>query len=365
MNQKTLFVVAVTPMGKGGKGGIDRIMDEVREIIFSSHYSDVDCSFVASRGNMGRLLSPLFLIKSILFIFTRKLLRRVDLVHINLSSHGSTDRKIILARCCRILSIPYIIHLHGSRMKNYWFSSSPKKRDTIAHMFSSAARIIVLGESWKIFVADQVPDAVGNIVILPNASPKAEFMPTFSTVVRILFLGRLGQRKGVPDLIEALSLLPRDGQWFATIAGDGDVQGTVDHISALGLENKVAVTGWIGTLDVKKILANSDVLVLPSYDENLPMSVIEGMAAGLAVVATPVGSTEEIIIDGDTGLLVSPGDIKGLRDALASLIIDEPLRMRLGRSARIFHSDRLEITSYVDRLVKIWLDVSDFKRAAA
>ena len=78
----------------------------------------------------------------------------------------------------------------------------------------------------------------------------------------------------------------------------------------LGLVSRVAVPGWVGSDGVERLIANSSILVLPSFVENLPMSVIEGMAAGLAVVATPVGAVEEIIEHEKTGLLIPPGDVR-------------------------------------------------------
>ncbi len=81
--------------------------------------------------------------------------------------------------------------------------------------------------------------------------------------------------------------------------------GTKLELRRLGIEDRVVLPGWVGPSEVAELIAASDVLVLPSFDENLPMSVIEGMAAGLAIIATPVGAVKDIIIDGRTGILSS------------------------------------------------------------
>ena len=94
--------------------------------------------------------------------------------------------------------------------------------------------------------------------------------------------------------------------------------------------------------------------VLPSTDENLPMSVIEAMGNGLAVIATPVGAVPDIIRHGETGLLVPPGDPAALTAALRRLLTDPQLRLRLGRAAQSFHRAISRSVPYLGRLVEIW-----------
>ena len=113
-------------------------------------------------------------------------------------------------------------------------------------------------------------------------------------------------------------------------------------------------TGWAGPEDVQRLLASADIVSLPSFDENLPMSVIEGMAYGAAIVATPVGAVEDIIHDGETGLLTEPGDVEALAAALRKVVTDQDLRLRLGQAARAFHGEHLEITGRVKELAAIW-----------
>ncbi|MFY9658503.1 MAG: glycosyltransferase, partial [Methylocystis sp.] len=125
----------------------------------------------------------------------------------------------------------------------------------------------------------------------------------------------------------------------------------------LGLEERIELPGWVGPEEARRLLAEADILVLPSRDENLPMSVIEGMANGLAVVTTPVGAIEDIIIPEETGLLVPPGDARALAGALQRLILAPDLRAKLGSSARAFHAQHLEISAYYRRLLEIWREV--------
>lgn len=352
-------IVIATPLGRGGKGGIDRIMDEVRDALAERPGKGDRYRFLVTRGQRGAAFSAVSLPLAIARLAWLRARGQADLLHINLSSHGSTQRKLVLAAACRRMGIPYVLHLHGSRMRQYWLGAPAGTRARIAAMFAGAARILVLGEVWRRFVAEQVPAAAERIVILPNATRPARLPQVPDPArVRILFLGRVGERKGVPQLIDALARLAGDGCWHATIAGDGDVEAARARADAAGIASRVDLPGWVGPEAVETALAHADVLVLPSFDENLPMSVIEGMAAGLAVIATPVGATEEIVRDGETGLLVPPGDVDALAAALARLVGDAALRERLGREARAFHGRHLEITPYTARLAAIWNDAA-------
>jgi glycosyltransferase involved in cell wall biosynthesis len=357
MSNSPTYVLIATPLGEGGMGGIDRIMDEVRKIARLKSSEHVSISFGATRGQGSIVLSPLYLVALLARMALLKVLGRIDVLHINLSSHGSTRRKMIVARWARLLGIPYVIHLHGSRFRQFWNESAPGVANAITRMFASASRIVVLGNVWKSFVTEKVPGVDDRIAIIPNATPRPQLphVKDKAGCLRILFLGRVGPRKGVPQLVEALSMLPRDGNWRATIAGDGDVEPARQEIERLGLADRVVLPGWVGSDEVARLLSRSDVLVLPSFDENLPMSVIEGMAAGLAIIATPVGAVEDIIIDGETGLLVPPGNSKAIAEAITLLFTRPDLRATLAENAKAFQHQNLDIGLYVENLEKLWM----------
>jgi glycosyltransferase involved in cell wall biosynthesis len=348
-----LRVIVLTP-GVGGLGGISRMMDNVSEELALRREPDIDVRFVSTRGDVP-LLKP--------FIFARGLLRvgmacaagRCDVLHINLASSGSTARKLIFSAIADVCRTPYVIHLHGAEYREFWASRGNLGARAIERFFRRAAGILVLGRIWQDFVSERVPDAAGKIRILPNAT-RAPLVPHGKSKDRevvISFLGRLGPRKGTPQLVAALAALPDSG-WRAVLAGDGDVADTRAMVRNLKLEHRVNVPGWVGPAKVEQILQETDVFVLPSFAENLPMSIIEAFAHGIAVVSTPVGSVPEMIEEGRTGLMVPVDDSAALASALQRLILDPELRMTLGRNARQAHDDHYRLSSYTDRLVALW-----------
>jgi glycosyltransferase involved in cell wall biosynthesis len=353
-----LQVVIFTPAGTGGQGGIVRMMDELRCALQVDRFAKIKVCFVTTRGCGSIFLSPLFLAQAIVRLVLLRLLGRADVVHINLSAFGSTYRKLILARISRICRLPYVLHLHSDQFDQFWDSRGSILKKEIDLMFLRSQKIIVLGNYWKQVVSDRVPDCSAKIVIVPNATRTADFRDPniMKQAANILFLGRLGPRKGVPELVRVLASLGSKSGWRATLAGDGAVSDTRAAVERAGLGDRISVPGWVGPAQVEALLRAANILVLPSFSENLPMSVIEALAHGAAVVCTPVGALPELIEHERTGLIVEPGDVEGLASALGRLIDDPELRQRLGENGRTLHRTRLTIEICAERLVAIWTE---------
>jgi glycosyltransferase involved in cell wall biosynthesis len=151
-------------------------------------------------------------------------------------------------------------------------------------------------------------------------------------VPRLIAVGRLKAPKDFVTLVRALATLP-EGSFEAVIVGDGPDRELVEHeIAGLGLSGAVRLVGERS--DVTQLLADSDVFVLSSRSEGLPVAVLEAMAAELPIVASSVGGLGELVIDGETGILVPAGDVKAFGAALGRLVADPELRRALGAAGR-------------------------------
>jgi glycosyltransferase involved in cell wall biosynthesis len=349
---KPTRVLVATPLGHGGQGGIDRLMDAVADQLLGAGAPGIIVNFEPTRGKRSILLSPFYLLCFLGVLAAQRAFRRLDLVHVNLSSHGSAYRKLIVCGFARLLAVPYILHLHGSDFRSFYASRPAWMRKAITKMFEDARLTLVLGTVWQEYVASIAPRA--QTELMPNATKARARCDQQTRETRFLFLGRLGPRKGTPDLLSALHQLSSQDGWTALLAGDGDFEITVETVRRLGLEDRVKVVRWLDNAGVDTALATGNVLVLPSFDENLPMSVIEGMSAGLAIIATPAGATEDIVRNGQTGLIVPAGDVDGLAAKMRLLASDVELRQALGAGAKNFHDANLEISRYASRLVAIW-----------
>lgn len=357
-----LRVLVATPIGEGGKGGIDRIMDGLRARLAIENRGDVQVRFAATRGRWHIMFAPIVLARFLFLMLVLRLIGKCDLVHINLSTYGSTTRKVVVGMLARILRIPYVIHLHGGAYPAYLEGSDAARRARIRLFFKKAAGIVVLGAVWTEFVVEKLGVDCERVTVVPNAAAAISEHCEInrSKTPTILFLGKLSKTKGVPQLFEALDEIGTSLPWRAVIAGTGESREYAAWVAGAGLADRIDLPGWVGPDRTFQLLAAAEILVLPSFVENLPLSVIEGMAAGLAVVATPVGAVPDIIIHEETGLLVPAGDPSALATALRRLLCEPALRIRLGNSARAFHRKHLDLANYADRLAEVWMRARGF-----
>jgi glycosyltransferase involved in cell wall biosynthesis len=172
--------------------------------------------------------------------------------------------------------------------------------------------------------------------------PRATAEESRSGPCRLLTVGRLQAPKDPLTLVRALAELARPGE--AVIAGDGPDRPAVEsEVRRLGLESVVRLAGERN--DVEELLAAADLFVLSSRSEGLPLSILEAMAAGLPVVASSVGGVPELVVEGETGLLVPPGDPHALAAAIERLLDDSALRRRLGAAGRTRVSEHFDLAS--------------------
>lgn len=355
----TLHVVIARPLGRDGCGGIDQVMDGLCKEVLCINGNDIVLHDLVTRGRVTRSLAGLVFLWAMLKLVALRALNRCDVLHLNVARRGSTVRKAALSLVARVMGFPTVVHLHGSGYDEYWPNASSFTRALAKGMFLRASKVVVLGGAWKEFVCSNRLAQEDTVEIVMNGSKVWSFLRKDfeARPVEIVFLGQHGPRKGVLDLVAALASLRDLGGWHATLAGDGATNETRSALRAAKIDDRVTVPGWLNRSETDVVLEQSQILVLPSYAENLPMSVIEGMAARCAVVATPVGAVIEIISNGQSGILVRPGDVSGLAGALRKLITDEHLRLRLGTEAQLFHSRYLSITRQAERLLTIWLHV--------
>lgn len=168
---------------------------------------------------------------------------------------------------------------------------------------------------------------------------------------RIVSVGRLVEKKGFADLVDACAVLRRAGRDFSCqIVGAGPLEGELRaRIAAKGLSDVVELTGPATQDEVMRLLRGAAVFAAPCVvgadgnRDGLPTVLLEAMALGVPCVSTPVTGIPEAIADGETGLLVAEHDAPGLAGALGRLLDDELLRVRLARAARARVEDRFDV----------------------
>ncbi|MCT4331951.1 glycosyltransferase family 4 protein [Paracoccus sp. YLB-12] len=191
--------------------------------------------------------------------------------------------------------------------------------------------------------------------IEPARFPQPAAMPGGGTL-RLVNIGRFAEQKGQLLLPEALAMARARGvDVHLTLVGDGPMRPQIEAaIAAHGVGDEVTLTGWLDEAGVRRVLAESHALILPSFAEGLPMVVMEAMAAGRPVIATYIAGNPELVIPGETGWLVAAGDT----EALAKGIIDaagtsgEHLH-RMGQAGRARVLQRHDIDREAEKLARL------------
>lgn len=266
---------------------------------------------------------------------------RADLVHCHAFIPGA-----ILARLAGGLArVPVICHLHAFPT----FSRNRLIRAVQLGLEQFTARfgrfIAVSNAIRDAYVAHGIP--AERVTVIENGVAVADDLPPEGTCgtrldearVVIGYAGRLSAQKGLDDLINAVAELKRRGLSVHLVVAGDEHDGNGSYPAALRrriaggrLEADVTFAGFVPQIDA--FMRSLDIFVLPSHLEALPVSVLEAMAAGRPVVATRVGGIPEVVVDGETGMLVPPHDPARLADALAVLAGDPILRTRYGRNGR-------------------------------
>lgn len=333
------------------KGG----MGTVQKHIVRSVTQDIKIKHIATWT--GSRNTTLIFLKGLL-IFLYKLLRnQVDLIHIHVSERGSFLRKSIIAIMAFIFSKPVIMHTHGCEFHVFHDSLSPFLKYLLNKVLQNCACVIVLSESWKEVYEEKCGLSPSKVLVRYNPVVTPENIPSKVNSDKIVFLilGKVNERKGVFDLLHALAELPpqRKENVELIIAGSGEVDKAIALTKQLDIESLVRFTGWVNYKVRDELLAEADVFVLPSYNEGLPMALLEAMAWKIPVITTPVGGIPEVIEHDQTGLLVEPGDIKAISNSMLSLIEDESLRDKFGKAA-YEKASLLDIKNYSEDILNLY-----------
>lgn len=260
---------------------------------------------------------------------------RVALAHLHAAGDASFWRKALFIVPAWLFRVPTVLHLHAGGFPDFYARRcNALSRLAVRYLCDHVDCVIVVSSVLKRWIETisrntRVITIYNPVALAPLADARLREQ------AQLLFLGRLGAGKGSDDLLHALHrIVARHPEVRLLLAGDGDVERSRALAGQLGLDANVALLGWVGGEQKAHLLARAALYVLPSHAEGLPMSVLEAMSSGLAVLATPVGGIPEAVSDGVEGCLVPAGDIGALSVALERLLSDAPLRRRMGAAGR-------------------------------
>ncbi len=259
---------------------------------------------------------------------------RRAVLHVHTAPRGSFWRDMAYLSAAAAVRCPVILHLHGSGFDAFYDACSTTARALVRLALERAAWVAAPSQQLALWVRSVAPSANASFLPNPVCIPdgKGESAPRQNL---ILFLGKLAPQKGIFDLIDALSEIRSAVPDVRLVcAGEGSRVAVARYAERLGLADAVKFTGWVGPSGKRALLENAAVFALPSYAEGMPVSLLEAMAAGVPVVATPVGGVPEVVADGVTGFLAAPGDVATLSRLLRKLLLERALAAKVGAAGR-------------------------------
>lgn len=246
--------------------------------------------------------------------------RGIKIIHIHTAADGSFTRARIVINISRFFRKKILLHCHASRFKDFYSESDNKEK--ILNTISKVNQLVVLSKSWKDwFTAIGIPN--DKIFVLNNLTsvPKIRKISRDGKV-HLLFLGLLGQRKGIFDILKAINNKQEllRNQLVFKIGGNTHEKELVKKIEEYKLGDFVHFEGWVSGEKKRDLLNWADVYILPSYNEGLPIGILEAMSYGCAIISSPVGGIPEVVKNGKNGILVEPGNIEDIEDAIREVL---------------------------------------------
>lgn len=278
----------------------------------------------------------------------------IDIVHIHMSERGSVYRKSIIIQLAKIFDCKIVLHLHGAEFESWYGNLKKMNKKYVRNTLNKADKIIILGEYWKLFMSSLVQDT-NKVTVIYNAVEVPDKYLYSNNCQNLLFLGVVGKRKGIDDLLEAIKLLDvkLDTKIKLWIYGP-DFENTIENkISTLKLHNRVEYKGWLSKNSKSAMLKEIAINILPSYNEGLPMTILETMAFGIPNISTNVAAIPEAV-NNSNGIIVEAGDVIQLANAIEYLMTNDQEREKRSLEAYDTAKNRFSLTTHLNELLGIY-----------
>jgi glycosyltransferase involved in cell wall biosynthesis len=271
-----------------------------------------------------------------------------EVVHVNTSLNAKAYwRDLLYVLVGKLCGARVVYQVHGGSLNAY----SANKKSFMRWAARWPDVIVVLSQverdAWRAIAPTQLVEALPNGI---DGSPYQRYNRRNADVLRLIYIGRLAPAKGLDETIEGLRLAKQRGIGARlVIAGSGPEEARLRGlVREASLANEVTFAGAAYGDDKARLLAEADVLMLPSYSEGLPYALLEAMAAGVVPLVTPVGAIPDVVKAGEHGLLVPARNAAAIAEALASLSADRMALARMGAACR----KRVSSAYSIERLAK-------------
>ena len=275
-----------------------------------------------------------------------------EIVHVNVASDSSYYRKTFFIKAAKRAGKKIVIHQHGGDFEGFYDRElSDKGREKVRKVLSMGDAFLVLAPPWKEFFGKLIGEE--KITVLPDAISIPPYTEKKHGAHKILFLGRICKAKGIGELLAVMPKLkekyPDVQLYLGGIFEDKELEQ-----QAHALKEQVTCLSWITGEEKERYLRECDIFVLPSYFEGQSVAILEAMANCCAVVASRTGGIPQMIIDGETGILIEPQSESSLRQGIEKVLSDDDLAFSLGEKARKKAAAEFSIENNMERLIHLY-----------
>jgi glycosyltransferase involved in cell wall biosynthesis len=283
-----------------------------------------------------------------------------DVVH----AHFATEPTSMARELAAKLDVPLTFTAHG-------YDIYRRPPHDFAERARVAAGVVTVSRANAAYLAGSLGVPAAKIRVIACGVDVQRFRPrepqTANSTRYIVCVARLVPVKHLELLVRACDMLRRRGLEFrCVIVGEGRSRPMLEQeIRQHGLDARVTLIGALTQDDVRRWWQQATVGVLTSHSEGMPVCLMEAAACGVPVVATAVGGVPELVLDGETGIVVAPGNVEQLASALQRLLGNRELVKRMGRAARDRAVEEFSVSRQVDRLLELWSEVEHCLRASS
>lgn len=268
----------------------------------------------------SKVVKILVFLTTLVRLFFRLLFdTHIEIVHVHSAAGTDFKRSMIIVNLAKLFKKKVIFHSHASQFKVFYDEADIATKQWILKGLRKANVLIVLSESWKDWFEKNGIDS-NQIIILHNITAYPQLVDSSRKSIypiRYLFMGEIGQRKGVFDIIRTLAKYKSEleGKIILRIGGNKNEDELLSAIHNCGVDQMVHFEGFVSGNKKNSMLNWADIYILPSYNEGLPISILEAMSYSMPIISTPVGGIPEVV-DSCNGIIVTPGNDKEIYTAI-------------------------------------------------
>lgn len=334
------------------RGGITTL---ITELLNSELQNDFQIRYIASQAeDFGGFRKGILALSAMLKFAVEIFRRPPTLVYIHIGSNASLYRESLFIILAKVFNRKVIGHFHAGDIDEYFSVQSNVGQMFISKSLSLCDRLIAVADESARKLKKLAPESEIEVVVNSIKTDDFNFLPhrfdQRKNLVRILFVGAMGKLKGEKDLADALKIL-RDkfSNLRVSFLGYGS-EDLLEYCREIGVEDLIEFCGAVSLEKRIEFYENADIFVLPTLAEAMPISVIEAMASGLAIVSTKVGGIPEIIENGKEGFLVEPQNFEQLAEKIELLANDKKLRLKIASAARLKAQNTLSFEVFIEKI---------------